>query len=108
MITSFFPGRLRLRGLIFKDVQITNTAIEVFKKYFEIKNIQHNATTGSILVEYDPTKIPVNKLKTLLPFFEKLNKASESYSNDKKEKILLMLTELDTLLKTIIETTGNH
>lgn len=99
MITSFFPGRIRLRAEIFKDLEITNTAIAILKTSQAVRNVEYNNVTGSILLEYVPSKVPLEKLKPLLPFLQKLEREAKHYSAEAKPRILLMLNELKTMVK---------
>ncbi|MEL3913021.1 HMA2 domain-containing protein [Treponema pedis] len=98
MITSFFPGRIRLRAAVFKDEEITAAAVSILKKFPALKNIEHNPLTGSILLEYNHSKVDINQLKPLLPILEKLKDEANIYSEDKKVKILSILKDLDKIL----------
>lgn len=97
MITSFFPGRIRLRADIFKDTEIVDIAVSIFQKFPAVKKIEHKPVTGSILVTYDPLEVPVEKLNLILPYLEKLRKEAESYSVEKKQSIISVLKELEVL-----------
>ena len=102
MITGFFPGRIRLRAPVFKDTTITERALSILKApalSSIIKNIEHNPVTGSVLITYHPTKVPIAKLRPLLPFFKKLEKEAEAYSEKNKAVILAMLDELEGYVK---------
>ena len=82
MITGFFPGRIRLRAPVFKDTAITERALSILKApalSSIIKEIEHNPVTGSVLITYHPTKVPIAKLRPLLPFFKKLEKEAHVY-----------------------------
>jgi len=102
MITGFFPGRIRLRAPVFKDSGITERALSLLKApalSSVIKDIQHNPVTGSVLITYHPTKVPIAKLSSLLPFFKKLEKEAENYSKKNRVVILAMLDELEGYVK---------
>ena len=62
MITSFFPGRIRLRAPVFKDLNLVAKARSILAKSDAIKKIEHNPVTGSVLIEYYPSKVPMEKL----------------------------------------------
>ncbi|MCR5288373.1 MAG: hypothetical protein K6E51_00110 [Treponema sp.] len=100
MITSFFPGRIRLRAPIFKDIEITNAAREILETSPAITNVQHNPTTGSVLLEYEEDKIPFEKLTPLVPFLEKLRTKAMFYNEKKRPEILTMLDELRSIVQT--------
>lgn len=102
MITGFFPGRIRLRGTVFKDTVITERALSILRLpplVPLIKDIEHNPVTGSVLITYHPTKVPIAKLTPLLPFVKKLEKAAAAYSEKNKAIILAMLGELEGYIK---------
>ena len=102
MITGFFPGRIRLRAPIFKDEDIAKRALSILQHpalSSIIKNIEHNLVTGSVLLKYHPTKVPITKLRPLLPVFQKLEKEAKNYSEKNKPVILAMLDELEEYVK---------
>ena len=102
MITGFFPGRIRLRAPVFKDADITQRAVGILQHpalSSIVKNIEHNPVTGSVLIQYHPTKVPLAKLRPLFPFFQKLEKEAEIYSEKNKPVILAMLDELEGYIK---------
>lgn len=99
MITSFFPGRVRLRAPIFKDEELCNRARSILMTSDAVKNVEHNLVTGSILLEYDTAKVPMDKLLPMQNFF--MNLASEAMRFDEKNrsKIIEMLNELENIVK---------
>lgn len=101
IISSFFPGRVRLRAEIFKDSEIFSRAEGILKKSFgeHIKKFEYNNVTGSILLCYDSSKIPVDKLSKHLSFLKKLNYQAEHFSKENRQTIFSMLDELEELLK---------
>lgn len=99
IVTSFFPGRIRLREAVFKDPVIVEECIKILKSSDAVKNIQNNYTTGSVLLEYDPDKIPLEKLKSLIPFFQDLEKLTHGYTIKKRDVAMNKLQEFkDTLI----------
>lgn len=101
IITSFIPGRVRLRAKIFTDAELYARAESIFKNSFgnAIKNYEYNPLNGSILIEYDSTKIPLEKLMLRQDFFKKLNYQAEHFSAKNRDVIVTMLDELEKLLK---------
>lgn len=99
MITSFFPGRIRLRADIFKNEEITQAALSILKQSSVVKKIEHNPITGSVLLEYYPEKVPTKKLTPLLPLVKKLHKEAASYSETKKTVILALLNDLAQMIQ---------
>ena len=103
LVTSFFPGRIRMRSPVFKDAEICALAEAILRQSTAIQSLEHNSTTGSILVVYDTQKVPFDKLQPLLPFLEALQKEARFYSTKNRSVILAMLKELDGIVKSWAE-----
>lgn len=97
MITSFFPGRVRLRAEVFKDSFLVGKARAILQKSGAIKKIESNPVTGSVLIEYFPEKVPTEKLMSMQDFFAALANEAEHFEESKREKISNMLDELENL-----------
>lgn len=95
MITSFFPGRVRLRAPIFKEADLVEKARSILQKSSAIKNIENNFLTGSVLIEYYPEKVPMKKLLSMQEFFTNLAKEAQHFDGSNRQKILSMLDELE-------------
>ncbi len=67
VITSFFPGHIRLRCPILKDKDITDAVISAVKELGVNADFTHNPKTGSLLVEYDPKEITIERVSVLKP-----------------------------------------
>lgn len=99
IVTSFFPGRIRLREEVFKDSVIVEECIRILKGCDAVRNIQNNYITGSVLLEYDPSKVPVEKLQPLVPFFKDLEKLAHNYNVTKRDVIMSKLRELQKIIE---------
>ena len=64
-ISSFFPGRIRLRDAVLKDAEISAALRSAIEGHESVRNIEHNAVTGSVLIEYDPARLPTETLAAL-------------------------------------------
>ena len=97
MITSFFPGRIRLRAPVFKQVDLAEKARKILLKFEAVKNIEHNPVTGSVLIEYDPDKVPMEKLLPMQDFFTQLANEAQNFDGTEtsKAKISKMLDDFD-------------
>jgi hypothetical protein len=62
MIVSFYPGRIRLRFAELKNPAIASSAVQQIKAIEGITTAEVNQRTGSLLVEYDTTTLPTEKL----------------------------------------------
>ena len=97
MITSFFPGRGRLRAPVFKDQELVDKAESILRKSDAVKHIEHNPLTGSVLIEYTPSKVPMEKLFSMQDFFTRLASEAEGFDGSNRGKILSMLEELEDI-----------
>ena len=95
MITSFFPGRVRLRAPIFKDADLVKKACSILEKNAAVKKIENNFLTGSVLIEYYPDKVPMQKLLPMQDFFTALAKEANHFDGSNRQKIFSMLEELE-------------
>lgn len=95
MITSFFPGRVRLRAPIFKEADLVEKARLILGKSDAVKKIENNFLTGSVLIEYYPEKVPMKKLLPMQEFFTNLAKEAQRFDGSNRQKILSMLDELE-------------
>ncbi|MBQ6779675.1 MAG: hypothetical protein IJP62_00415 [Treponema sp.] len=95
MITSFFPGRVRLRAPIFKEADLVEKARLILGKSDAVKKIENNFLTGSVLIEYYPEKVPMKKLLPMQEFFANLAKEAQHFDGSNRQKILSMLDELE-------------
>ena len=98
MVTSFFPGRIRLRAPIFKDEILVARAKQILEHFTALKNLEHNPVTGSVLIEYEPEKVPVEELMKLKDFFMELSNEAVRYNGTNAAKILKMLEEAESKL----------
>ena len=98
MVTSFFPGRIRLRAPVFKESDLVEKAVGILRKFPALKNIENNLLTGSVLIEYEADKVPMDKLLSLRDFFMELAKEAERFDGTNRGKIIEMLDKLNKLL----------
>lgn len=99
MVTSFFPGRIRLREAVFKDAVIVEECIKILKTSDAVKNITNNCNTGSVLLEYDPEKVPMDKIEPLVPFLTEIENLVRNYSVKKRDIVMEKLRELENIIK---------
>jgi len=85
---NYFPGRLRLRDKILKIDDIREAALKVVNKFPALKNVSYKEKTGSILIEYDPDALPMEKIKSLEPIARKLQPKILLYSDRNKAFII--------------------
>lgn len=97
MITSFFPGRVRLRAPIFKESDLVEKARAILSKSDAVKNIETNPVIGSVLIEYNPAKVPMEKLLPMQDFFARLASEAQRFDGkaESRQKISEMLSALE-------------
>ena len=105
MITSFFPGRIRLRAPVFKDEVLVAKAEAVLKSVPQLKaalkNIQSNLVTGSVLIEYDSQKFLPENFSGLKDFLLRLEAEAKNYDGSRRADILALLEALEKELKAV-------
>lgn len=99
IITSFFEGRVRLKASIFNNNDISSQLTNVLLLNKAVENVSVNTITGSMLIEYNPVKIPLVKIKKAMPYFEKIKELYEIYGEESVEDILKIIKEMEKLLK---------
>ena len=99
IISSFFPGRIRLREEVFKDPVIVEECRKILNSSDAVTKIENNYRTGSVLLEYNPEKVPLEKLKPLVPFFQELEKLTHNYNAQKQKAILEKLAEFKKIVE---------
>ncbi len=99
IVSSFFEGRVRLKAPLFKNQEINQQITKMLLPLKYVKNITINEVTGSILIEYHPSKLPILKLKKFIPYLEKIKEIYEIYGLEAIPEILLILKELEVFFK---------
>ncbi len=97
-VSSFFPGRIRLRAQVFKDSVIVEKALQILKSSDAVKNVENNKITGSVLLEYYPEKVPMEKLQEALPLLKRLDRLAFHYDNSKQGEILSLLEQFQKIV----------
>ncbi|MGN0731163.1 MAG: HMA2 domain-containing protein [Treponema sp.] len=101
IVTSFFPGRIRLRAAVFKNVHLYEKALAIIKKIDDegaVTSVTHNPVTGSVLIEYDPEKLSVERLSLFKEFALKLNYEAEHYSPERQGAVESLLDEIEKMV----------
>ena len=99
IVSSFFPGRIRLRNDVFNDDDIFSALYSAVGSHSAVKKVERNERTGSVLVEYISENLPMEKLLALKDEFFALGKLAESYSKKNKPVILEKIHEIERKLK---------
>ncbi len=110
IVTSFVPGRIRLRSKIFCDTEIVSAVSSILESTGIALSIETNCKTGSFLVHYKAESLPAEdvlkrRLKAFalsLPDFEKLRSKIAFYRPEYRESILETAQRLKDALPKII------
>ncbi len=87
-VTSFFSGRIRLRGEIFRDAEIAWALRRAVEWHPAVQEIQHNLRTGSVLICYDEKLLPMARIEALSAQLLELRDLCLHYAPRKKPVIL--------------------
>ncbi|MBO5731277.1 MAG: hypothetical protein J6R67_08770 [Treponema sp.] len=87
-VTSFFSGRIRLRGEIFRDAEIAWALRQAVEWHPAVQEIQHNLRTGSVLICYDEKLLPMARIEALSAQLLELRDLCLHYAPRKKPVIL--------------------
>jgi len=90
----YFPGRLRFRDPILRDIEIRNAALEVLQLLCPQAQISYKESTASILAVYPEDALNPDNLKPLLPLLLKLEPKIRFYTPKKKNDILTGIAEI--------------
>ena len=94
-VTSFFPGRIRLRSPVFRDDKLCERASALLMRSGAVLSVERNSVTGSVLVRYDPSKIPVERIAGIKDLLMRLDAEAGRYRNGEGEKIEALLGEIE-------------
>lgn len=95
IVSSFFEGRVRLKASLFKNSEINSQLTNMLLSSNAVQNITVNEKTGSMLIEYSPSKIPLLKIKKAVPLFEKIKEMYDMYEIDAVPDILEIIKEMN-------------
>ena len=90
----YFPGRLRFRDPILRDIEIRNAALEVVRIICPQAEITYKASTASILALYPADKVNPDSLQPLVPLLLRLEPKIRFYTPKKKNDILTGIAEI--------------
>lgn len=94
IVSSFFPGRIRLRDAVLEDEDIARALKFSVEAHPSVKHVEYNTRTGSALIEYEPSELPVQKFALLKDEIRALQKLCDSYTDAKKNDILKAIENL--------------
>jgi len=98
MQINYFPGRLRLRDPALRDEAIRSAAIAALKSISDDAVCEYKEKTGSILITYDPARVPIERLETLVPYLQKLRQKIAVYSEKNRNDILSDIAQIRSII----------
>ena len=98
MQINYFPGRLRLRDPALRDEAIRTAALAALRSICPAADSQYNEKTGSVLVTYDPSDVPLERLQTLVPALKKLRQKLAAYSEKNRGDILADIAQIKSIV----------
>ena len=100
MIASFFDGRVRIRRDELKNFETMDAVISLIRAQDGVIDLVPNRRTGSLVVTYDPEKIPRETIMDVAAMFEKqfgLEKQEDQPQKSTRRKKLSPLAETGLL-----------
>ncbi len=98
MQINYFPGRLRLRDPALRDEAVRTAAIAALKSISDDAVCEYKEKTGSILITYDPARVPIERLETLVPYLQKLRQKIAVYSEKNRNDILSDIAQIRSII----------
>ena len=98
MQINYFPGRLRLRDPALRDEAIRTAAIAALKSISDDAVCECKEKTGSVLITYDPARVPIERLETLVPYLQKLWQKIAVYSEKNRNDILSDIAQIRSII----------
>ena len=97
----YFPGRLRFRDPVLRDIDIRSAALEVVRIICPQTEITYKESTASILAIYPEDALNPDSLKSLLPLLLKIEPKIRFYTPKKKANILAGIAEIKSQVENI-------
>ena len=106
IVTSFIPGRIRLRSRIFRDDDIASAFTSLLDATGIVTGIERNANTGSFLVSYRAECIPsaenlIRFASTYMPQLARLKFRILYYTPQDKGAILSAISQASAAIPEI-------
>ena len=98
---NYFPGRLRFRDPVLRDVDIRNAALDVVKLICPHTEITYKENTASILAVYPAEEVNPDSLQPLVPLLLKIEPKIRFYTPKKKDDILAGIAEIKLQVENI-------
>ena len=98
MQINYFPGRLRLRDPALRDKAVRTAAIAALKSISDEAVCEYKEKTGSVLITYDPARVPIERLETLVPYLQKLRQKIAVYSEKNRNDILSDIAQIRSII----------
>lgn len=103
VVSSFFPGRIRLRALLLQDADICAALKTALEQQPAVHKVEYSTHTGSILIEYESDKLPIKKLHALKDELAELKLLCDAYSEKQKPAVLKKIRSFATQLSAACE-----
>ena len=113
IVTSFIPGRIRLRSRIFRDDDIASAFTSLLDATEIVTGIERNANTGSFLVSYRAECIPsaenlIRFASTYMPQLARLKFRIMYYTPEDKSCILSAIKKAELALPEMRKVISGH
>ena len=84
----YFPGRLRFRDHVLRDIDIRNALFDAIKIICPEAQITFTEATSSILATYPQNSLDMKKLEPIVPLLLEIEPKIRFYREQKKQAVL--------------------
>ena len=87
-----------MRDPALRDEAIRTAAIAALKSISDDAVCEYKEKTGSVLITYDPARVPIERLETLVPYLQKLRQKIAVYSEKNRNDILSDIAQIRSII----------
>ncbi len=99
IVSSYFPGRVRLRSPFLRDSDLRCAVIDAIEELGFSGTYKVNEDTGSVLVQYDPDQLTGNIIEALRPMVNEMAKLRMKVEYYTPKDKAFLLSEIERLKK---------
>ena len=87
-----------MRDPALRDEAVRTAAIAALKSISDDAVCEYKEKTGSVLITYDPARVPIERLETLVPYLQKLRQKIAVYSEKNRDDILSDIAQIRSII----------
>ena len=87
-----------MRDPALRDEAVRTAAIAALKSISDDAVCEYKEKTGSVLITYNPARVPIERLETLVPYLQKLRQKIAVYSEKNRDDILSDIAQIRSII----------